>query len=128
MQTGGLIGVGAADLWLFCIGAFMAVRPAQATRVLRLTASTRTINNMEQGLRLAAGVALLLRAPASKLPRVFEAGGWFIILSSLVLLVLPLRWHSAYAIWWSERLPPLMVRLIAPVSSAAGIALVYAAI
>ena len=127
MQGAALIGAGAAGLWLFCVGAFMALRPKQALRVLRLAASTRTINNVEQGLRLAVGVALVLRSPASKLPQLFEAGGWFIILSSLVLLVLPLRWHAAYAIWWSERLTPWMVRLIAPFSSAAGIGLAYAA-
>lgn len=128
MQSAALIGAGAAGLWLVCLGVFMTLRPAQALKVLSLTASSRTINNLEQGLRSAAGVALVIRSPASKLPPLFEIGGWFIILSSLVLLVIPLRWHAAFGIWWSERLTPWIVRLIGPVSAAAGLALAYIAI
>jgi hypothetical protein len=105
----------------------MAFRPKNALHVLSLTASTRLINNVEQGLRLIAGLALVLRAPASKLPQAFEIAGWFIILSSLVLLILPLRWHSAYACWWASRLAPAAVRVIAPISAAAGAGLIYAA-
>jgi hypothetical protein len=106
----------------------MAMRPASALHVLSLTASTRSINNVEQGLRLVAGLALVLRGPASKLPQVFETAGWFVVSSSLVLLFLPLRWHSAYARWWANRLAPAAVRWIAPMSALAGAGLIYAAL
>lgn len=106
----------------------MALRPERALHVLSLTASTRTINNFEQGLRLSAGLALLLRAPVSKLPLTFEIAGWFIVLSSLVLLVLPLRWHAAYACWWADRLAPAAVRAVAPFSALAGFGLIYVAV
>lgn len=128
MQDLALVGVCAAGLWLIGTGIFMALRPGGALRMLALTASTRTINNTEQGLRLAAGIALVIRAPASKWPQLFELGGWFIIVSSLALLVIPLGWHSAYAIWWSERFQPWAVRAIAPISALAGMALIHAAI
>lgn len=123
-----LAGTAAAGLWLISVGALMAFLPDTALGVLRLTASTRTINNSEQGLRLIAGLAFLFRSPASKLPQVFEIVGWFIILSSLVLLVLPLRWHSAYAVWWADRFNPAAVRFVAPMSALAGIGLIYAAV
>lgn len=128
MEQLGLVGTAAAGFWLICIGGFMALLPDNALRVLRLTASTRTVNNSEQVLRLIAGLAFLLRSPASKLPEVFEIAGWFIILSSLALLVLPLSWHSAYAIWWADRFNPATVRLLAPISALAGIGLIYAAV
>lgn len=127
MDQVGLIGSVAAGVWLLAVGAFMALRPQGALQILRLTASTRTINNAEQGLRLLAGVSLLLRAPASKLPQAFEIAGWFIVLSSLLLLVVPLRWHAAYACWWADRLRPAAVRAIAPLSTIAGLGLIYAA-
>jgi hypothetical protein len=114
-------------LWLIATGVFMAFLPDRTLHVLSLTASTRTVNNVEQGLRLLAGVALLLRAPASKLPQAFEIAGWFIVLSSLLLLVLPLRWHSAYACWWADRLAPATVRAVAPFSALAGCGIIYAA-
>lgn len=128
MEQIGLVGAAAAGLWMIGVGVFMALMPDNALRVLRLTASTRTINNSEQGLRLIAGLALLLRSPASKLPEVFEIAGWFVILSSLVLLALPLRWHSAYAKWWADRLKPATVQIVAPMSVLAGIGLIYAAL
>jgi hypothetical protein len=127
MEQVGLIGSVAAGLWLIATGAFMVFWPKHALHVLSLTASTRMINNVEQGLRLLAGVALLQRAPASKLPQAFEIAGWFIVLSSLILLVLPLRWHSAYACWWADRLAPVAVRAVAPLSALAGLGLIYAA-
>jgi len=128
MEQLGLVGATVAGLWLICVGAFMVLLPDSSLRVLRLTASTRTVNNSEQGLRLLVGLALVLRSPVSKLPELFEIAGWFIIVSSLVLLVLPLRWHSAYAIWWADRFKPTTVRLIAPMSALAGIGLIYAAL
>ncbi len=127
MEQVGLIGTVAAGLWLLAAGAFMAVAPERALHVLSLTASTRTINNVEQGLRLAFGLCLLLRAPASKLPQAFAVGGWFIMASSLVLLVLPLRWHSTDALLWARRLRPAAVRTIAPLSVLAGAVLILVA-
>ncbi|WP_296720654.1 hypothetical protein [Erythrobacter sp.] len=127
MELLGLVGSVAAGLWLIGTGAFMALRPERTLHVLSLTASTRTINNFEQGLRLSGGLALLLRAPASKLPQTFEVAGWFIVLSSLVLLVLPLRWHADYACWWADRLAPAAVRAVAPFSALAGLGLIYVA-
>jgi hypothetical protein len=128
MEAWGLIGSVVAGVWLIGAAVFMAFGPERALLVLRLTASSRLINNVEQGLRLAAGAALILRSPASKLPAAFEVAGWFIVLSSLMLLVLPLRWHSAYAIWWADRLPPMAVRLVAPLSALAGVGLIYFAL
>lgn len=127
MEQLGLVGIAAAASWLIGAGIFMALRPQRALQVLRLTASTRTINNAEQGLRLSAGVALLLRAPASKLPLFLEVAGWFIVLSSLFLLVVPLRWHSAYACWWADHMPHTAVRALAPLSVLAGFVLIYIA-
>ena len=73
-------------------------RPQRFLNLLSLTAFSGSINNTEQGLRLLAGLAMIVRAEFSRLPGLFEIGGWFIILSSLILLVMPLRWHATYAI------------------------------
>ncbi len=113
METAALLVVAAAGLWLVATALLMALRPLSFLHVLSLTASSRRINNIEQGLRLLAGLALIIRAGDSKLPILFEVGGWFIITSSVILLVLPLRWHAAYAVWWSLKLKPWVVRAIA---------------
>lgn len=127
METTALLVVTATGLWLVATALLMAVRPLTFLHLLSLTASSRRINNIEQGLRLLAGLALLSRAGASKVPGLFEVGGWFIVISSVILLVLPLRGHAAYAVWWSLKLKPWVVRAIAPTSAALGIGLVYVA-
>jgi len=128
MERLALIIVVVSGLWLIAIGFFMAVRPQSALRMLSLTASTWRINLVEQGLRMLAGIALIVRAESSKLPDLFQVGGWFVVLSSLILIAMPLRWHAAYAIWWSHKLRPWSVRTIAPLSVLAGAGLIYAAI
>jgi len=128
MQEAALVVVAAASLWLVGIGLFMAVRLDRALKLLSLTASSHRINLVEQGSRLLAGAAVIVRSASSKLPDLFEIGGWFVVASSLILLVTPLRLHARYAIWWSRRLQPWAVRVIAPVSVGAGGGLLYAAL
>lgn len=128
METTALLIIAVAGLWLLATALLMAVRPGRFLHLLSLTASSRRVNNTEQGLRLLTGLALVARAGESKLPQLFEIGGWFIFASSVILLVVPLRWHAGYAIWWSLRLNPWAVRAIAPMSAVFGIGLVYAAL
>ncbi len=128
MQSAALFAIMLAGLWLAGVGLLMAMRPERFLHYLRRTAATCRINASEQGLRLLAGAALVVRAEASKLPPVFEAGGWFIILSSIALLVIPLRIHAGYAIFWADTLKPGVVRAIAPISAALGFGLIYAAL
>lgn len=71
---------------------------------------------------------MVVRAAQSKMPLFFYVGGWFIVATSILLIVLPLRWHAAYAIWWAKNLKPLTVRALAPVSAALGIGLIYASV
>ncbi|WP_373475584.1 hypothetical protein [Sphingorhabdus sp.] len=117
-----------SGFWLVAIGFLMAFRPAHCLHILSLTASTHRINLTEQGLRMIAGAAMIIRSGHSKIPLLFEVGGWFIVVSSLLLMLIPLRWHAGYAIWWATLLPIWAVRTVAPLSIAAGSALIYAAI
>ncbi len=117
----------AAALWLAAVGVVMALRPQNALNFLRRTAESYSANFIELIPRLIVGAALVIRAPQAKYPALFEIGGWFIVISSLALLAIPLRWHSGYAVWWADRIPHWAVRLIAPFSIAAAAALLYAA-
>lgn len=127
MQIIALLIIGAASVWLVGVGVLMAFRPRRFLYYLGQTASNRRINNIEQGLRLVAGVALVVHADSSKLPILFLIGGWFIVSSSVILLVIPLRWHAGYAVWWAERMRPVLVRAIAPASVGFGVGLFYLA-
>ena len=115
-----------AALWLGGIGVVMALQPQRALDLLGQTAASYKANFIEQIPRLIAGIALILRAPQSRFPVGFELAGWFIAVSSVALLIIPLRWHAGYARWWAERIPHWAVRTIAPFSIAAAAGLVYA--
>lgn len=127
MQAAALLVLIAADGWLVAVGVMMAFRPHRALHILSLTASSQRVNLTEQVPRATAGAALVIRAGASKLPQLFEIAGWFILASSLALMVIPLAWHSGYAKWWATRIPSLAVRLLAPFPLCFGFGLIYAA-
>lgn len=127
MQTLALLVLIAAGGWLVAAGGIMAFRPGRALHLLSLTASSQRANLVEQIPRLIAGAAMVVRAEVSKLPQLFTLGGWFIVATSLLLMVIPLAWHSGYALWWARRIPPVAVRAVAPFSIMAGAGLVYAA-
>ena len=132
MQDIALIVVAAAGLWLVGVAFLMALRPRYCLHLFEkmsanLERSSWRLQFTEQGLRVLAGVALIVRAPASKLPLVFEVAGWLLVASSLLIMVAPIRWHGAYGRWWVGRIAPLAIRVLSPVPMMAGAGLIYAA-
>lgn len=128
MQIVALILVLLSSAWLVFVAWLMWKRPADCLRWLSLMATTWQINVTELGLRGLAGVALVLRSDSSKAPDLFELGGWFILVSSMVLLLVPRRWHAAYAVWWSKKFSAKNVRLVSPLSGLFGLTLAYLAL
>ena len=133
MQPVALIVVIAAGLWLAGVGLLMALRPDYCLDLLaRMTASLEAsswrLNLTEQGLRILVGAALVVRAPASKLPLAFEVAGWILAATSILILMLPMRWHAAYGRMLLQRLAPPTVRVLSPLPVLAGAGLIYAAL
>ena len=125
--------VAAAGLWLAAVALLMALRPNYCLHLLakmtaNLEASNWRLQFTEQGLRVLVGAALIFRSPASKLPLTFEVAGWLLVASSLLIIVLPIRWHGNYGAFWVERLTPWVIRVLSPVPAIAGVGLIYAAI
>src|SRR5215469_9181182 len=132
MQTIALIVVAAAGLWLVGVAFLMALRPHYCLRLFekmsaKLERSNWRLQFTEQGLRVLAGVSMIVRAPASKLPLLFEVAGWLLVATSLLIMVALIRWHGAYGRWWVGRIAPLAIRILSPVPMMAGAGLIYAA-
>lgn len=117
----------AAAAWLAWTGWVMAFRPLDALDLLSRTATTYRINGIEQVPRLIAGAAMVVRAEVSRFPEFFAIAGSFIVASSIVLLMIPLRWHNGYAVFWARRIPPPMLRMVAPFAVLAAAALAWSA-
>lgn len=118
----------AAGAWLVGLGVYMLVQPRNALAALGRMGSSPVIHISEMGLRILAGVALVGSAPGSRLPLTLTAIGSFLVASAILLLILPRGWHAAYSAWWSQRIPIVAVRLIAPLSWAMGGALIWTVI
>ena len=128
MQLGALLIIMLASVWLILVGWLMWGRPNDCLHWLSLMASTWKINVTELGLRSLSGAALVVRSPSSKMPEQLEIFGWFVLASSVVLILIPREWHAAYAVYWSKKLSAKFVRFVAPFAFASGISLAYFAI
>lgn len=118
----------AAGVWLIGLGVFMLIQPRQALAAIGQMGGSPAIHIGEMAVRLIAGIAMAFAADASRSPGAIAAIGMFLIVSALVLLLLPRRWHAAYSTWWSHRIPIRVVRLVAPISWAMGGTLIWVVI
>lgn len=116
----------AASLMLLFISILMVARPKLALHYLALMASTHLINYTELSLRLFWGVSMMHYAGVSRSPDFMKIFGIFLVVTSIVLLLLPRKWHAAYAVYWANTLSPLQVRLCAPISAIFGVFLIWA--
>ena len=114
-----------AGVWLIGLGVFMLVRPHQALVALSRMGGSPGVHVGEMAVRILAGAAMVLAAAGSRYPLAVMVIGGFLIVSAVVLLVLPRRWHAAYSTWWASRIPVAAVRLIAPLSWVMGGALIW---
>lgn len=115
-----LVGV-----WLIGLSLFMLLAPQRALGVLAAMGSTPVIHFGEMAGRIAAGAVLMLASDVSRSPQVVNLIGAFLVVSAVVLMVLPRRWHAAYSTWWAKRIPVWAVRVSAVGSIAAGAVLIW---
>ena len=114
-----------AGVWLIGLGVFMLVRPRQALVALSRMGGSPSVHIGEMAVRILVGAAMVLAAAGSRYPLAVMVIGGFLIVSAVILLVLPRRWHAAYSTWWASRIPVPAVRLIAPLSWVMGGALIW---
>ena len=111
LQLLALVVIFAAVGWLAFVAKVCLVRPESARAGLAAMGSTPAIQFGEHALRGLAGLAMVLRAEVSKAPLAFEAIGWFVVATSLLIVLLPRRWHHAYAVFWADRIPGWAFRI-----------------
>ncbi|WP_420430171.1 hypothetical protein [Hyphobacterium sp.] len=121
------LGVYALGLWLIAVAALMASAPSRALQGLAGMGSTPLIHFGEHALRSLAGLALIGASETARFPTIFYVSGLFLVFSSALIVIAPRRWHHAYAQFWAQRLPVWSIRWLAPLSAAAGLALLWAA-
>lgn len=111
----------------FLIGAgfLMLFYPSKARAIIGKAGSTNFINYAEITIRMIPAAALIIYADFSKYPEMFSVLGWFIIITSLVLYVVPRKIHHAYAVYCAGFLKPNLIRLTSPFSILFGSFLIF---
>jgi hypothetical protein len=115
----------AAGLYLVGLGVVALLRPDLARRFLARHASSARAHYTELALRLLAGGGFVLSADQLMWPAPFQALGWVLIGTTLVLLAVPWRLHRRFAAW-SVPLATRRMDLLAVGSLAGGAVVLYA--
>lgn len=119
------LGVTLIALYLLALGVAAVVRPAVATRFLGGFATSPTTHFVELAVRVLAGSALVVAAPAMAGASIARAFGWILIGTSLLLALVPWRLHQRFAAW-SVPQATRHLPLIGVSSFAAGVGLLAA--
>ena len=98
----------AAGLYLAALGVSCFVRPDAAAKFLLGFASSAFLHYLELALRVLVGASLVHNAHALPYPLAFNVFGWVLIVTSLVMCLVPWRWHRHF----SQRAVPQALRYI----------------
>ncbi len=122
------IFVGLFGLWMMGVSIWIFTAPSGALAILQKMGSTNTIHFTELGLRLCVGLAMIGLAPFTEYTKALQICGWFLAATALFIVPIPHRFHNRYAVWWAEKIPSWSLRFMAPLSFAAGVLSLRAAI
>ncbi len=88
-----------AGLYLIGLAAVALIAPERAKSFLSSFAGSAYAHYVELGLRLVTGAAFVIYSPDMKFSVIFLVFGWVLIVTTIVLIVLPWRWHHRFASW-----------------------------
>ena len=97
IDTLAAMAVWSAASYLVVLGVMLLMLPAQGRRFLAGFAQTAAAHYLELGVRILVGAAFITHAPKMATPPLFVALGWVLIGTSLVLALIPWRWHARIA-------------------------------
>ncbi len=112
-------------IFIFFSGFLMLFNPTQARVTLRKAGSTNFINYAEITIRLIPAIALIVYSDYCKFPEPFRVFGWFMLITSLILYVVPRKLHHNYSMKSADVLKPIYFRLISPFAFLMGGLIIY---
>tara|TARA_R110002051_G_scaffold235662_1_gene297109 strand:+ start:428 stop:814 length:387 start_codon:yes stop_codon:yes gene_type:complete len=112
-------------IFIILIGLLMLFNPKKARQIVRKAGSTPLINYTEITIRIIPSIALIISSPISKFPFCLKLLGWFMLLTSLILYLVPRTLHYKYSQKSADILKPIYFQFIAPISLLFGSLLIY---
>ncbi|NNE26167.1 MAG: hypothetical protein HKN09_04940 [Saprospiraceae bacterium] len=115
-------------VFIIGVGILMLLRPSHARAILAKAASTPLINYMELTIRMIPAAALVMVSDISKFPEITTLLGWFMLGTSVILMLMPRAFHHGYALYCADILTPPRMRLVSPLSFIFGGLIIYTVI
>lgn len=84
-------------LYLVILGTAAIFKPTLAAQFLLGFAENRTLHYLELFFRLIVGSALIQHAPYMLFANAYVVVAWFIVGTTVCLLILPWQWHHKFA-------------------------------
>ena len=110
-------------LFLIWSGFMMFLKPLKVKGIIAQAGSTFFINYVELSIRLIIGLAFVLFK--SKHEFFFTIIGYFLIVSAIILMLVPIKKHNKFSVFASEKLKPIYLRFCAPMAVLFGVLLIY---
>ncbi len=115
-------------IFIILAGLLMLLAPKKARQTLRKAGSTNLINYAEITIRMIPAITLILYSDFSKFPKFFKILGWFMLITSLILYIVPRKMHHNYSLKSADILKPIYFQLISPLSFLFGYLLIYSTV
>ena len=86
-------------LYLISLLIITLVKKQWVINYLSSFAGSAKAHYLEQLLRLIVGLALLVYSGEMLFPDAFRLFGWVIIVTTILLLIMPWKWHNRFGKW-----------------------------
>lgn len=106
-------------------GFLMLFKPTKARMIVSKAGSTNFINYTEITIRLCIAIAFIIAADLCKYPNTFAVFGWFMLVTSLILYMVPRKLHHNFSNKSATLLKPMYFRLISPFAFLLGGFIIY---
>jgi uncharacterized membrane protein YfcA len=113
-------------VFLIFAGFLMIFKPEKTKEIISKAGSTYLINYTELGIRLFIGIAFVISSKIANYEFQFKIAGYFLIVSALILMCLPIKLHNKFSRKAAEQLKPIHLKIFGPISILFGFILTLA--
>ena len=112
-------------IYIVLAGFIMLLKPVKAREILRKAGSTNFINYAEISLRMLVSAAFIVYSDYTKYPDIFYITGWFMLITSFILYLVPRKMHHSFSLKSAEILKPVYFQIISPFAFVIGLIILY---
>ena len=113
-------------LFLVYAGFLMLFKPEKVRAIIGKAGSTYFINYAELISRLLIGICFVITSKATNWELYFKTFGYFLIVSAILLMCVPIKTHHNFAKNAANKLKPIYLKICTPFSILIGVLIVLA--